>query len=126
MVRALHTLFRWLMFMMATAVVIFSASDYYKSAWYGLKNKRITIDIPIVIGILVLYFRSCYEIFSNYMGYFDTLCGLLFFMLSGKIFQQRTYNALSYDRDYKSFYPIAVTKVDFGGEQKTSFFPKSI
>ncbi|AQW94072.1 heavy metal translocating P-type ATPase [Elizabethkingia anophelis] len=112
-------LFRWLMFMMATAVVIFSASDYYKSAWYGLKNKRITIDIPIVIGILVLYFRSCYEIFSNYgPGYFDTLCGLLFFMLSGKIFQQRTYNALSYDRDYKSFYPIAVTKIDFGGEQK--------
>lgn len=39
-------------------------------------------------------------------------------MLSGKIFQQRTYNALSYDRDYKSFYPIAVTKIDFGGEQK--------
>ena len=111
-------LFRWLLFMMSTAVVIFSASDYYKSAWYGLKNKRITIDIPIVIGILVLYFRSCYEIFSNYgPGYFDTLCGLLFFMLLGKIFQQRTYNALSYDRDYKSFYPIAVTKVDFG-EQK--------
>ena len=25
---------------------------------------------------------------------------------------------MSYDRDYKSFYPIAVTKVDFGGEQK--------
>ncbi|OPC19354.1 ATPase [Elizabethkingia meningoseptica] len=112
-------LFRWLMFMMATAVVIFSASDYYKSAWYGLKNGRIVIDIPIVIGILALYFRSCYEIFSNYgPGYFDTLCGLLFFMLLGKIFQQRTYSALSYDRDYKSFYPIAVTKVDFGGEQK--------
>ena len=34
-------LFRWLMFMMATAVVIFSASDYYKSAWYGLKNKEL-------------------------------------------------------------------------------------
>ncbi|NAW51971.1 HAD-IC family P-type ATPase [Elizabethkingia argentiflava] len=111
-------LFRWLMFMLATAVVIFSASSYYTSAWYGLKNKRITIDIPIVIGILVLYLRSCYEIFSNYgPGYFDTLCGLLFFMLLGKIFQQRTYNALSYDRDYKSFYPIAVTKIDFGTQQ---------
>lgn len=38
-------------------------------------------------------------------------------MLLGKIFQKRTYNALSYDRDYKSFYPIAVTKVDFEGKQ---------
>ena len=36
---------------------------------------------------------------------------------SGKIFQKRTYSALSYDRDYKSFYPIAVTKVDFEGKQ---------
>ncbi len=80
-------LFRWLMFMMATAVVIFSASDYYKSAWYGLKNKRITIDIPIVIGILVLYFRSCYEIFSNYgPGYFDTLCGLFILYVVRKNF----------------------------------------
>jgi len=115
-------LFRWLMFVLATAVIIFSASDYYKSAWFGLKNLKITIDIPIVIGIFALYFRSCYEVFSNYgPGYFDTLCGLLFFMLSGKIFQQRTYNALSYDRDYKSFYPIAVTKLDSNGEQRNIF-----
>jgi Cu+-exporting ATPase len=39
-------------------------------------------------------------------------------MLIGKYFQKRTYSALSYDRDYKSFYPIAVTKVDFGGNQE--------
>jgi Cu+-exporting ATPase len=38
-------------------------------------------------------------------------------MLLGKLFQKRTYSALSYDRDYKSFYPIAVTKVDFNGKQ---------
>ncbi len=36
----------------------------------------------------------------------------------GKLFQKRTYSALSYDRDYKSFYPIAVTKVDFEGKQE--------
>jgi len=116
-------LFRWLMFVLATAVVIFSASDYYKSAWYGIKNFKITIDIPIVIGIFALYFRSCYEVFSDYngSGYFDTLCGLLFFMLSGKIFQQRTYNALSYDRDYKSFYPISVTKINLNGDHKNIF-----
>ena len=39
-------------------------------------------------------------------------------MLLGKMFQKRTYSSLSYDRDYKSFYPIAVTKVDFGGKQE--------
>lgn len=113
-------LFRFIMFLLATPVVFYSASDYFKSAWFGLKNKIINIDVPIVLGILVLYFRSIYEAFSAYdkPGYFDTLCGLLFFMLLGKLFQKRTYSALSYDRDYKSFYPIAVTKVDFDKKQE--------
>lgn len=111
--------FRFLTFLLSIPVVVYSASDYYKSAWFGLKNKIVNIDVPIVLGILVLFFRSVYEIATNYgPGYFDTLCGLLFFMLLGKIFQKRTYSALSYDRDYKSFYPIAVTKVNFGGQQQ--------
>lgn len=112
-------LFRFIMFLLATPVVFYSASDYFKSAWFGLKNKIVNIDVPIVLGILVLYGRSIYEMLTNFgPGYFDTLCGLLFFMLLGKTFQKRTYNALSYDRDYKSFYPIAVTKVDFEGKQQ--------
>lgn len=111
--------FRFLTFLLALPVVFYSASDYYKSAWFGLKNKIVNIDVPIVLGILVLFGRSVYEITTDYgPGYFDTLCGLLFFMLIGKYFQKRTYSALSYDRDYKSFYPIAVTKVDFGGNQQ--------
>ena len=112
-------LFRYIMFALATPVVFYSASDYFKSAWFGLKNKVINIDVPIVLGIIVLYGRSIYEVLTNYgPGYFDTHCGLLFFMLLGKIFQKRTYTALSYDRDYKSFYPIAVTKIDFNGKQE--------
>ncbi|WP_312321679.1 heavy metal translocating P-type ATPase metal-binding domain-containing protein [Soonwooa sp.] len=111
-------LFRITLLILATPVVFYSALDYYKSAWYGLKNKIINIDVPIVIGIIMLYGRSIYEIATDYGGgYFDTLCGLLFFMLLGKTFQKRTYNSLSYDRDYKSFYPIAVTKIDFNGKQ---------
>lgn len=112
-------LFRFIMFMLATPVVFYSASDYFKSALYGLRNKIINIDVPIALGIVVLYTRSLYEVVTDYgPGYFDTLCGLLFFMLLGKYFQKRTYDALSYDRDYKSFYPIAVTKVDFNGSQE--------
>jgi Cu+-exporting ATPase len=111
-------LFRLIMFLLATPVVFYSASGYFQSAWFGLKNKIVNIDVPIVLGIIMLYGRSIYEVLTDFgPGYFDTLCGLLFFMLLGKVFQKRTYNALSYDRDYKSFYPIAVTKVDFEGKQ---------
>lgn len=112
-------LFRWLMFVLSTPVIFYSASDYFKAAWFSLKNKRIDINVPMALGIFVLYARSVYEVITDYgAGYFDTLCGLTFFMLLGKIFQKKTYSSLSYDRDYKSFYPIAVTKIETGGKQE--------
>lgn len=110
-------LFRYLMFLFSLPVFLYSSIDYYKSAFFGIKNKMLNIDVPISIGILVLFFRSLYEIYYNISsGYFDTLCGLLFFMLIGKFFQQKTYQSLSFDRDYKSFFPISVTKLDINNK----------
>ncbi|NEU34159.1 hypothetical protein GN156_26250, partial [bacterium LRH843] len=58
--------FRFLTLLLSIPVVSYSASDYYKSAWYGLKNNIVNIDIPIVLGILVLFGRSIYEIATDY------------------------------------------------------------
>ncbi|MGQ1929450.1 heavy metal translocating P-type ATPase [Ornithobacterium rhinotracheale] len=110
--------FRWFSFVLALPVLLYSAQDYLKSAFLALKNKRVNIDIPIAIGILVLFFRSFYEILTGHSGgYFDSMAGLVFFMLIGKWFQQRTYQSLSFDRDYKSFYPISVVKITENGIQ---------
>lgn len=104
--------FRWLMFALSLPVVTYSAQDYLISAYKAIRNRMINIDIPIAIGILVLFLRSTYEIVSGESaGYFDSLAGLLFFMLVGKWFQRRTYQSMAFDRDYKSFYPIAITKI---------------
>lgn len=104
---------RWLMFALSVPVVFYSAQSYMKSAYNAIKNKRINIDIPIAIGIMVLFLRSTFDIVTGFgPGYFDSLAGLVFFMLIGKWFQRRTYQSLAFDRDYKSFYPIAVTKIN--------------
>lgn len=105
--------FRGLMLALAIPVILYSAQDYFISAYKGLKHKILNIDVPIALGISVLFIRSSYDIIFNIgQGYFDSLSGLVFFLLLGKIFQQRTYNFLSFERDYKSYFPIAVTKVD--------------
>lgn len=110
--------FRWGMFLLSLPVMFFSATDYFKSAWQGIKNKFINIDIPIAIGFWVLFLRSVYDIvFDLSPGYFDSVAGLAFFMLIGRWFQQQTYKSLAFDRDYKSFYPIAVIKITDGIEQ---------
>jgi Cu+-exporting ATPase len=106
-------LFRFLMFTFSVPVVFYSAKDYFISAYKGLKHKMLNIDVPIALGISVLFIRSTIEIvFDLGQGFFDSLTGLVFFLLLGRIFQQRTYSYLSFERDYKSYFPIAVTKID--------------
>ena len=104
--------FRWLTFAFAIPVVIYSGQDYLISAYKGLRSKLLNIDVPIAIGILVLFIRSSVEIIMDWgTGFFDSMAGLVFFLLLGKFFQQKTYVFLSFERDYKSYFPIAVTKL---------------
>jgi Cu+-exporting ATPase len=111
-------LFRWLMFIMAVPVVFYSAKDYFISAYKGLRHKMLNIDVPIALGISVLFIRSSVEIILQIgAGFFDSLTGLVLFLLLGKFFQQKTYNFLSFERDYRSYFPIAVTKIVNGIEE---------
>ncbi|MCA0932062.1 heavy metal translocating P-type ATPase metal-binding domain-containing protein [Lutimonas saemankumensis] len=111
--------FRGLMFLLSLPALLYSGQDYFSSAFKGLKHGILNIDVPISLGILVLFFRSSYEIISQTgQGYFDSLTGLIFFLLLGKIFQQKTYGFLSFERDYKSYFPIAVTRIAGNNEEQ--------
>ncbi|WP_298551125.1 heavy metal translocating P-type ATPase metal-binding domain-containing protein [uncultured Algibacter sp.] len=105
-------LFRWLMFTFSLPVVFYCSQNYFISAYKGLKAKLLNIDVPIALGITVLFLRSSAEIILDIgTGFFDSLSGLVFFLLLGKFFQQKTYNFLSFERDYKSYFPIGITKI---------------
>lgn len=104
--------FRWLILLLSLPVFFYSASGYYIAAWKGIRSKMYTIDIPMALGIIVMFIRSVVDIVIGHgQGFLDSMCALVFFMLLGKLFQQRTYNFLSFERDYKSYFPIAVTKL---------------
>ncbi|TYR35504.1 HAD-IC family P-type ATPase [Sphingobacterium phlebotomi] len=99
-------------------VLLYSASDYFKSAWLSLKQKRLNLDVPLALGIFVLFFRSAFEILTQTgPGFMDTLCSLVFFILIGKWVQQRTYYHISFERDYRSYFPVAVTVIEEGSEK---------
>ena len=100
-------------------VVFYCALDYYRSAFTGLRHGYFNIDVPIALGITVLFSRSLYEVFIIHApGYLDSLAGLVFFLLVGRWFQNYTYQGLSFDRDYKSYFPLAVLKEN--GDQLTT------
>jgi len=110
--------FAYFNLILSIPVVFYAAQDYFISAIKGLSKKIINIDVPIALGITVLFLRSAYEILAGIdQGYMDSLSGLVFFLLIGKWYQGKTYQALSFERDYKSYFPVAVTIVDDNGKE---------
>ncbi|MEY4462420.1 MAG: hypothetical protein RLY98_960 [Bacteroidota bacterium] len=110
--------FRWLIFALSLPSFCYSASGYYVSAYKSIKSKMLNIDIPIALGIIVMFVRSTVDIIMDYgSGFFDSLTGLVFFMLLGKMFQIKTYSFLSFERDFKSYFPIAITRIQGNVEE---------
>lgn len=112
--------FRGLIFALSLPSFFYSASGYYVSAYKSIKSKMLNIDIPIALGIVVMFVRSTFDIVMDYgSGFFDSLTGLIFFMLLGKMFQIKTYSFLSFERDFKSYFPIAITKLNADSREES-------
>lgn len=114
-------LFGWLNLTFAIPATFYCGKDYFLSAITSLKHKHINLDTPLALIIAVLFLRTAIEIMFNLgPGFADTLTGLVFLLLMGKWLKQRTYHHISFDRDYRSYFPIAVTTLQNGKEKPVS------
>lgn len=125
--------FLYLNFLLALPVFFFGASDYLKGAFISLKEnwkgttRVLSVDIPIAMGISALFIRSTYETFVNHTsGYWDSLTGLVLFLLVGKWLQQVTYSYLSFEHDYKSYFPLAVRVKEQGFKNVAELQPSEV
>ncbi len=110
--------FGWMNLAFGLPVLFYSSTDYFKSAWHSLKQKQLNLDVPLALGIAILFLRTAIEVISETgPGFADTLCGLVFFLLVGKWVQQKTYYHISFERDYRSYFPVAVTRLSDGEEK---------
>jgi len=111
-------IFGYMSIALALPVLLFSAKDYFISAWQGLRTRQLNIDIPLCLALTSLFGRSVWEILTHTgAGYLDSFAGLTFLLLIGRWFQQHTWHQLSFERDYKSYFPVAAT-VKMGDEEK--------
>jgi len=114
----LQKVFTYLNLALSLPVFFYSANEFFISAWKGLRQKWLNIDAPIALAILVTFGRSIYEIISGTgAGYLDSMSGIVFFMLVGRWFQDKTYDSFSFDRDYKSYFPLGVSILKNGKEE---------
>lgn len=91
-------------------VVFYGASEFFVNAIYSFRQRYLNIDAPIALAVAVTWLRSLYEVFVlNGNGYFDSMAGIVFFMLLGRTIQNRSRTTLKFNRDFKSYFPIAVS-----------------
>ena len=116
------TAFRYINLALALPVFFYCSTEFFISAWKGIRNGFLNIDAPIALAILITFGRSLYEMFVlNNSPYFDSMSGIVFFMLVGRWAQNKTQQAIAFDRDFKSFFPIAVNV-----QRPQGFVPTSV
>jgi Cu+-exporting ATPase len=111
--------FNYLNLFLSLPVFFYSASEFFISGYKGLRQQFLNIDAPIALAVLITFTRSVYEILSHTgSGYLDSMSGIVFFMLVGRYFQNRTYQSISFERDFTSYFPLGVSVINADGSEK--------
>lgn len=104
--------------LLSLPVLVYAGSDWFRLAAVALRRGLLTMDVPIAVGLLVLFARSAFDVVSHSgPGYWDSLCGFVFFLLLGQWCQQKSFARLSFERDYKAYFPLSVLRETADGEK---------
>ena len=107
--------FQYLSLLLTLPALFYCGSDWLRSSLVALRRRTLAMDVPVALGLVVLFIRSAWEIVTGAgPGYLDSLCGFIFFLLAGKFFQKKSFATLSFDRDYKAYFPLSITREHAG------------
>jgi len=110
------SLFTILKVVLTMPVLVYGASPYWLGTWRAWRAKQISIDVPLALGISVLFVRSIIDILlGTGEGYLDSLAGLVLFLLVGRWVQARSFDHLRFDQTLDTYFPLAA-KVITGNE----------
>jgi Cu+-exporting ATPase len=105
---------------LALPVFLIGVKRFLIPAAKALRLRSLTIDAPIALALIITWVRSVFEVITTVgAGYFDSMSGIVFFMLIGRYLQQKTFTSLQFNRNFKSYFPISVVVLDQGKEEYT-------
>jgi P-type Cu2+ transporter len=82
-------LFRWTSLALMTPVAIWCASPFFTGAIGGLRNRVLHMDVPIALGVVILYGHGVIATLMNHETYLDSLGMLVALLLAGRMLEQR-------------------------------------
>lgn len=93
----IENLLNWASWLLSLPVLLFSSSGFFKNAFQDLKHQRISMDLPVAIGISITFIVSSAATFdpTGWWGntvYFDSMTMLVFFLLSARLIETRLHS----------------------------------
>jgi len=90
----MERLLRWASWVLSLPVIFFSCGSFFSNAWRDVVHRRISMDLPVALGMLITFGVSTAGTFdpAGVFGrevYFDSLTMFVFFLLTGRWFELR-------------------------------------
>jgi Cu2+-exporting ATPase len=82
-------LFRWASLALATPVALWCAEPFFRGAWSGLRQGLLHMDLPVALGVAVLYGHGLLATLNAADGYLDSLGMLVALLLAGRVLEAR-------------------------------------
>lgn len=88
----LRQLLNWGSWLLSIPVLLFSAGPFLANAWRSLQMRRISMDVPVALGVLVTFLASTGATFdpNGWFGhdvYFDSFTMFISFLLGGRFLE---------------------------------------
>jgi Cu2+-exporting ATPase len=77
-------LLTWAEWMLTLPVLLFAAGPFFAGAWRDLRARRIGMDVPVALGIVVTFVASSAAAVSGDEVYFDSVTMFVAFLLVGR------------------------------------------
>jgi Cu2+-exporting ATPase len=90
----MRDLMRWASWVLTLPVLLFSSTPFFKNALNDLRQRQVSMDLPVALGIIITFIVSTAATFEpdGWWGsevYFDSLTMFVFFLLTGRWIELR-------------------------------------
>ena len=110
---------RWASFFLTLPIVTYGAYPFYKSAFFSLKARQLSMDVPVSIAIVLAFLASCWATFTQQGEvYFESVSMFTFLILIGKFLEFRARSrAADVSANLLKLMPMTATKIEQGVER---------
>ena len=115
----LEQFLRWVSFVIALPVMLYSSQPFFKAAWRDLRHRQLGMDVPVALGIGGAFLASVWHtVIGHGEIYFDSVVMFSFFLLGGRYLEMLArHRAGQAAEELVRLLPATATRIGADGDE---------